>query len=1668
MMRRMGWVVAVGLASALTSARGEFVRGTINGWANTHPMVLDAAFGTIYAVTIQAFTNEATAQFKFDRYGTWIGEQWGAAGSYTTAVKNASVGNARYDGGSPGNLTYTSQSNGWRYTFRLAGPSTDWFRDYVVMETATNPVAISNVFDNSAAASTGAVTATIQLSASKSAQESVWVRLSTNNFSSSLLLPASGSGTNYTATLPALAAGTRVAYYVLTSTMPSNVITSNFDLCTLRGKTAGATNFAYRAGTMNAFHFPTNAQPSGAFMRNPPTNGVNPGTTVFFYIGNQFAGGGNTSDMSGMLLVHRLAGGGAWSTNPGAFDVEQGNDKYWRASLTGNTYAATNEVEYYFRATANDHNTTWIGTTNNGVGNVRFLAESGAQAAPFRFTYGGFVANLGNSWHIPSNSEPPGVTMRNPLNNPATNQGVYIYNGTQFQGGPEASDQEGGYVVYRRVGDGAWSSNALVFNAESGEVGNNKYWRGLIPANAFGPTNEVEYYLWIDYTDRDNTYLGTTNGGASVRYATDAGAKTNTFKYRYDAAPGLAAAFLWHNDNRVVLGASNVQFWVKIGYAEGTGTNRFVDFSHVYLTTNGANPHGAFGASTNAAVIPMQFSHMEEDSYEGGDAMWWVGVASNLPQFTLLKYRIGAYKDTNSVERFADFNTSGTNDNTFSFSLGTTGVQSLVVNGQVADYTTSKFFVDEIAGDAYDLVVRYTPGVAVTNVEVFSNLDRRDYADVDYTNAWLAGDGYPDGIKPPDGNRITIADTGAYFRAWTMLDAGGGAYVWTGKVSKTGAYRLTARYQVAGNTNYFWYSSEGRRDHAIVASPRKALDMTLYELHTVTTEATAPTFAGRSTFRDLLSTNNVGGDDDGFDPFNLEYLNFIQANCLWFQPIHPNGFDRAENDPLTPGVPYAPGSPYATKDYWAVTPVMGAGNTEASAFAEFTNFVALCDAYTGSVGSIHIMLDGVFNHTSWDAVMGQGGVDLGFATSPTSRIGHLRPQWYSLLTDYGEPATFYTSAYLNDFATAPDRGDFGKWNDVTELYFGKYSALVRNNPEKNGDYLNEDDVYDFAGMTTDIKDLWRYFAYYPEYWIKKTGHTGTNSWNAAEDDKGIDALRCDFGQGLPPQIWEYIINRTRAKKWNFVFMAETLDGGKPGYRSNRHFDILNESLVFQFTQSKINDSSTLSYGFYLRNLAYNNGAILLNVTSHDEVMPDNDPWVTAARYAAISSMAGLPMLFHGQEQGIGLYDPANPGAALDGFADHELNFGKYVPHFKRWNQLQVWTNPPPNSDGLDQWYGRVNWARLNSPALRSRNHRVLATTAGPEDARIFAVAKWETPGAGPATSDVVLAFTRFIEHGLPHSDAANVFNLQPVWNELGLDTNKLYTVRNLASSDAFFEFTNGWPRTGLDLYTNGIFVELKVDIGQPITNDGAVVQYLKLVELDAPNQPPAITLPGPHMLALGSSTSFPVTVTDADGDPVTTNYVSGPAGATFTGGLFAWTALPVSFAGTTSLVVFSSDDQQGATNSVVTNTTTIVVPLDFDADGLPDDWEWTNFTSLTNTPGGDFDADGVSNFDEWVAGTSPANSNAFFRVQAMATAAGTNRLITIPTVSGRLYRIFYADASYTNGVAWSPFANSNAGFGAWQETNPTGGVRSFVDDEGTNSTLAPPATGRRIYRVTVE
>jgi hypothetical protein len=929
-----------------------------------------------------------------------------------------------------------------------------------------------------------------------------------------------------------------------------------------------------------------------------------------------------------------------------------------------------------------------------------------------------------------------------------------------------------------------------------------------------------------------------------------------------------------------------------------------------------------------------------------------------------------------------------------------TGIQrisELTINSASGPYKTTKFFIDEIAGETQTLNVSTTfnAGTPPTEVEVVTNLNRRDKADQDNN-----GDSIADGILPPARDLSGQNDT-HYYKAYPMTSAGS---TWSASipVTKTGAYRATVRYRFSPTGPWFYY---GDRDHAVVVSPKKTLEMTLYELNPLTVEATAANSGGRSTFVDLLGA--ADGDSDGTDPLSLDYFNTIQTNCLWFQPIHPTGGLGVENDPATSS-PYVPGSPYATKNFFAVNPWLGSANTESSALSEFQTFVTKADNYSGSVGTINVMLDFVANHTAWDAIYGQGGVDLGITGTSTTSIP---ANWYSRTGDYGQPATYFTSLADKDKAVAPDRNDFGKWADVAELFYGRYSAQWRfdSYPAGQEPDENEDDFMDFNSLSPEVIKLWRYLGYYPVYWLQQTGHsltnstTGTYAQRLAADNKGIDALRCDFGQGLPNPLWEYLINKTRTAKWNFVFMAETLDGAQPGYRSNRVFDILNESLVFNFTASHVNKEYDIQSALETRRSNYRTGAILLNITGHDEILPDNDAWLNATRYATMAAVPGLPMTFYGQEQGIQNYNTSPGFTHYDGFeADHELNFGKRIPHFKKWNKAQFWTLPPPNNTGMAQWYGRVNWARLNSPAIQSINQYYLDLKIGggaPAD-NIFAIAKYEQANASPAFKDVVLCFANLFEHSAPHLATSSTFDLRggagdPLWSLLGLQNSaaRQYNIRNLASSNASANIW-GSARTGADIYNNGIFVSLGGGTVNPITNDGELAQFLKIVDVTLP---PA-SAPNTSYYQIGNQGTFTWTSNAGPHDNITSWRISigtTPGGNNLVNNIsvndtsHTFTGTP----GQTYYATLTAVNAAGVNSTASTSDT-----------GAPNPNSTTTPVKLL-APTADDDADGQTNEAEHAAGTNPLSSASSFKVNSHTQPANGEFTITWASVVGKKYRV---------------------------------------------------------------
>jgi hypothetical protein len=488
--------------------------------------------------------------------------------------------------------------------------------------------------------------------------------------------------------------------------------------------------------------------------------------------------------------------------------------------------------------------------------------------------------------------------------------------------------------------------------------------------------------------------------------------------------------------------------------------------------------------------------------------------------------------------------------------------------------------------------------------------------------------------------------------------------------------------------------------------------------------------------------------------------------------------------------------------------------------------------------------------------------------------------------------------------------------------------------------------------------------------------------------RGIDGLRCDFGQGLPPQAWEYMINVARSHKWNFVMMSESLDGGAVTYRSNRHFDILNENIVFPLASA----TSAADYRniFESRRDAYGQGLVLINNVSHDE-KNYSDPWEALIRFSVAGSIDGVPMIFPGQELGI---------SETFGYNHYELNFGKLIPHFKRFNSMQpAWNDAVFGNDQLFPVYAGIGAARQFSPSLRSSNRWFL--TGDGSNPKIHAVAKYQNPGTSPGVSDVVLAFANLDRSNDQQDNFKLPGALAPL---LGVQDGRSYNVRNIAAYENPSIGMTGrrdawvWPGsgyTGSHLKNNGFLVVMKkvptVDTSanpaDPAWNQHPFeAQYLKLYDVTPPPAPAAPAGPNLYAYAIGDSVTFNWSPAD---DPL--------------GGVSGF-----------RLQIGTTPEGFDLFNSTTTNTSATLSGLPFGTivyarvqqinnAGIHGDYSSSSAAIELLDPAGDRDGDGQSNAAEQLAGTDPFDAASVLK--AIATAiSGNDVLITVATVPGKTYQ----------------------------------------------------------------
>lgn len=680
------------------------------------------------------------------------------------------------------------------------------------------------------------------------------------------------------------------------------------------------------------------------------------------------------------------------------------------------------------------------------------------------------------------------------------------------------------------------------------------------------------------------------------------------------------------------------------------------------------------------------------------------------------------------------------------------------------NYGTVHFFIDESQNDRipFDVLVQvdtdgHTP--SELQVEVFTNLNRRDHAKI-----W-------EDVSDADGPN-------SFYMTYSMTHVGRVGdkelYKATLAVTRTGAYRLTSRFRI-GNGPWRWhndFNADGRmqRDLAVVVSPKKVLSLTLYEADPYVVEAiSGGTSQQRSTLEDFTDH-----DQDGFDPFNLRYVrNTLGFNTLWLMPIFPNTHERLDPDQGKRVENFSPGSPYASRDYWSVSERLSDAGTSSASLLEFQHLVNKAEEL-----DLNVFIDVALNHAGRDVLVGQGAVDLRLSPQDEAQqpVAHIHPAWSTSKSNYRSHAG--SESDIAEYAPTDRLGEH-RWYDAgIDWFFGDYSSLgpkpgvgrdtSRGSAEDERD-LFYTDLDPVGGYDFEVENVWNYFAYLFPYWLDQTGNK-------------LDGIRADFAQGLPPQAWEYIINKTRQKKWDFIFLAEALDPDPVRYRVARYFDLLTTVDHWLYRNNNLTMSQLVDSLEQEANIYGYNAPVLHNGTSHDEDGNAN-AWLMAARYAVTAALPGVPMVYMSQPLGV----------------------GKKVDFQNSWQNLtDYWSR---NNAKIFEMYRRINTARSQNAALSSNNRYFLTRQreGGFNDA-IFSAARWQD-------NNVLLVFVNLRDQQV----GSEIFSV-PRNVPLNADPGVRYQVRNLVADDPSAGL---WPtpRTAGDIFENGILVQFS------LPNE---VQYLRL------------------------------------------------------------------------------------------------------------------------------------------------------------------------------------------------------------------------------------------------
>jgi len=366
-----------------------------------------------------------------------------------------------------------------------------------------------------------------------------------------------------------------------------------------------------------------------------------------------------------------------------------------------------------------------------------------------------------------------------------------------------------------------------------------------------------------------------------------------------------------------------------------------------------------------------------------------------------------------------------------------------------------------------------------------------------------------------------------------------------------------------------------------------------------------------------------------------------------------------------------------------------------------------------------------------------------------------------------------------------------------------------------------------------------------------------------------------------------------------------------------------------------------------------------------------------------------------------------PGVTPFGYDRFETNFGKPIPHFKKYNSMMpLWLKTTPGDPtynyGLAQLskvYEGIGHARRFSPALRSSNRYFLNLNDNSPHGQIFSVAKFETRNAAPNSSDVVLAFVNLDRNATPATIGTNKFNVNfdtdaNGMNDLGIKPLRQYNVKNIAAylgtdPNRRNNFLIPGGIAGSELISQGLYVSMN-RVPQ-IDGDWATIpyeaQYLKLYDV---TPPPAPAAPRSNLALFGTVLGNQVAFTwVAAGDP--------------DGGVFGFHLQIGTTPGGSDL--FDAQTLVTSQSIIVPFGTTLYARVQqINSAGISGPYSSSSASVLALDPVADGDLDGQSNGSEHTAGTNPLSATSVLKATATSV-SGNNVNVTVATVADKIYQL---------------------------------------------------------------